>query len=335
MGFRFQTKLLGALAIGGALGAGALALSGCGEEAGTDTAEAGNETGAGDSGGDTGSGDGAGSDGAGGSDPGTDAGTDNTAATGPDAFIPAPSGECPEFAEGTVEFTVDGKSRKAEIWMSDAAKTKSGPVIFFWHGLGSTPNDTRLFGTLMNPVKALGGIFVGPYSDPSSGMFPWYMTAGSGKDDDMRFADEVLACAKEKLAIDTRQIHSTGFSAGALQAVQFAIRRSGYIASVVSWSGGLIGSMKPQDPDNLYSAMLFHGGETDERQILFKGITETLDADLKAAGHYTLLCDHGGGHTLPNDSIAATWRFMQDHPYGTTPSPYAAKLPETMPSYCK
>lgn len=53
--------------------------------------------------------------------------------------------------------------------------------------------------------------------------------------------DDVVACAIEQLHIDTRRIYASGFSAGGLQTTWMSYARSGYLAAVVPYSGGLTG----------------------------------------------------------------------------------------------
>ncbi len=306
---------------------GVTATTGCGDS--TDSTE-GADTNAGAGGGDGGGGDGG--------DGGDGGGGEPAEATGPDKYIPEPSAACPEFSEGSVEFDVDGTTRKAEIWMSDEAKSKDGPLIIFWHGMGASPRDAMIFSPVLDDIKAQGGILVAPYSGtspaPPAG-FPWYLTTGAGELLDMDLADEIVACANENVGIDTNRIHTTGFSAGALNAVQFSMRRSGYVASMASWSGGQMGSPDVQDPDNKYAAFLFHGGEEDVQVINFKNVTEKYEETLTAAGHFSLLCDHGGRHSFPRGTETNVWQFFQDHPYGTAPSPYADKMPAGFPDYCE
>lgn len=327
-----RSRILSALALA-SFSLGALAVTGCGDSTEPGEGDPNANTGTGGSGGD-GAG-GAGGDGAGGGNAGS-AG-EPAEVTGPDKYIPEPSGACPEFKEGTLEFEVDGKSRRAEVWMSDEAKSQDGPLIFFWHGMGSTPQDAMIFSQQLSAIKAQGGILVGPYAGtspaPAMGM-PWYLTTGSGEHLDMRLADEIVACANEKVGIDTKRIHSTGFSAGALNSVQFSMLRSGYVASMASWSGGLMGNPEVQDSGNKYAAFLFHGGVNDTQIINFKNVTEAYEKELTGAGHFSIVCDHGGGHSYPQGTAANVWQFLQDHPYGTAPSPYAEKLPAAFPSYC-
>src|SRR5690606_16148350 len=111
---------------------------------------------------------------------------------------------------------------------------------------------------------AAGGIVAAPYSDPAAGAFPWFLTTGRTRMDDLLVADEVLGCALQGVGVDVRRIHSIGMSAGGLQTAQMSYRRSGYLASVVTYSGGLISSAPArQDPSNRFAALIFHGGAND------------------------------------------------------------------------
>jgi predicted esterase len=261
-----------------------------------------------------------------------------SAAPQPDpAFLPKATGPCPELTEGTITVSPDGKPRDVQVWISDAAKTLDGPLLFYWHGTGSSPINEPPYGigkANITAIKDQGGIVVAPFHDPAAGMWPWYLTTGSGAEDDLRVADEVVACAIEKVGIDIRRIHSMGMSAGGLQTTQMSYRRSGYVASVVTYSGGLLGSPPNQDPSNKFAAMIFHGGASDEVVIGFQPISEAYRDDLRDADHFAFICDHGMGHSIPTDAVGSVAQFFQDHPFGTEPSPYASALPAGFPSYC-
>src|SRR6185295_6270720 len=115
-------------------------------------------------------------------------------------------------------------------------------------------------------IKAQGGIIAAPSTVDSSATRPWDHTAlGPSGDNDQRLMDEVVACATEQVGIDLRRIHAIGMSAGGLKTAQVSLRRSGYIASVVVYSGGLLPSENPPDqsPDNAFAAMILYGGATD------------------------------------------------------------------------
>ena len=116
---------------------------------------------------------------------------------------------------------------------------------------------------------------------------------------------------------------------------QFAARRSGYLASIVAYSGARLGTVvEEQLPANKYPAMLFHGGPNDTVVVNFAEQQNKYHEALTAEGHFSFICDHGKGHTVPSDGRAAAWQFLQDHPYGTQPEPYLGGLPVGFPSYC-
>jgi len=259
------------------------------------------------------------------------------------ANIPQITGTCPDFIEGVITVSPAGNSqpRNVKIWVSDAANGLDGPIVFYWHGTGGSPNEalTGLGIDTINAIKAEGGIVVAPYHDPDSGTYPWFLTTYplQTREDDLRVADEVLACAIEKIGIDTSRIHSIGMSAGGLQTAQFSFRRSNYIASAVTYSGGILSCSFPppnQDPSNKFAAMIFHGGVNDIVVISFKTASECYKNLLIANGNFAFICDHGNGHTMPSGVQDDIWQFFQDHRYGFDPSIYESGLPSDFPSYC-
>jgi len=256
----------------------------------------------------------------------------------PPPVLPAPTGTCPELVAGDVDFAPAGIApRGVRLWMTDDAEEMDGPLVIYWHGTGSQPEEARfgLGSAFIDQVLAQGGIVAAPYADAGAGQFPWYLVLGS-QEDDLVVADEVVACTAEQLGIDARRIHTIGMSAGGLQASQFSWRRSGYLASAVAYSGGFIGSAPTdQDPSNPLAAMNFHGGPDDVVFISFQDASERYLASLRAAGRFGFICDHGMGHTIPQGNAqASVWRFFFDHPWGTSPSPYEGGLPEGFPDYC-
>ena len=266
------------------------------------------------------------------------------APTPPKEFLPAASGPCPELRDGYVMFAPDGMPRRVLLYMSDAAMTLDGPLVFSWHSTLPNPEDATswLGRSVIEEIKALGGIVAAPTTGYPNERRPWDNTplGAQGVDGDQRLMDEIVACTHEKVGIDLRNIHATGMSAGGLKSAQVSLRRSGYLASVVVYSGGLTeGDMPPdQDPDNKLAAMILYGGASDISPV--DGINYT-DASnrylelLKSQGRLAFLCNHGGGHSVPQDSQESAWRFMQDHPYGVAPDPYAQALPDGFLRYCK
>jgi predicted esterase len=252
-------------------------------------------------------------------------------------YLPKPSGACPDFAApSTITVTPDGKARNVRLWIGDEAKTKDGPIVFFWHGAGGSPDDATyaLSQAVIDEIVASGGIVAAPVHDPNAGQLPWYLCLGGTDESDLRVMDEVLACAIEKVGVDLRRIHSVGFSAGAMNTTQIGWRRSGYIASVVTFSGAQVGVPPDEDPTNKFPAMIFDGGAKDIVIINFQQGSEKYAQSLKDEGHFSFLCDHGMGHTVPADGRAPAWQFLKDHPFGISPEPYATALPAGFPKYC-
>jgi predicted esterase len=267
---------------------------------------------------------------------GSQASTGSGAPIAPDPkFMPKSSGSCPALADGKVSFSPHGiAARSVELWVGPAGK--NGPIVFFWHGTGGSPKEATyaLGQAAIDAIKAQGGVVAAPYHDPAAGSFPWFLTTGAGKEDDLLVADEVIACAIDKHGIDPRRIHSAGFSAGAMHTAQMSYRRSGVMASVITFSGGKYGDPPDQDPMSKVAAMIVHGGAKDQVVVSFQSISEAYRDDFKSKGRFTFICDHGKGHTVPQDIVPSAWKFFQDHPFGATPSPYAMALPASFPKYC-
>lgn len=318
-------------------------------QAGAGVASAGRAAAAGEAGAQQQAGAGAGAAGAAGAASDAGAAPDSAAAgsggapTPPKEFLPPASGPCPELRDGYVMFAPDGMQRRVLLYMSDAALTLDGPLVFSWHSTLPNPEDATswLGRSVIEEIKALGGIVAAPATGYPNERRPWDNTplGAQGVDGDQRLMDEIVACAHEQVGIDLRNIHATGMSAGGLKSAQVSLRRSGYLASVVVYSGGLTeGDMPPdQDPDNKLAAMILYGGASDISPV--DGINYT-DASrryrdlLQGQGRLAFLCNHGGGHSVPQDSQESAWRFMQDHPYGVAPEPYAQALPDGFLRYC-
>lgn len=324
------------MAVGGLLGL-VLACGSSGDEGADEAAAA--STGQGDDATSSGADDGSGSSGAG-SSAGSEDGSDSSGGTmvPQPTMLPTPTGVCPTLTAGDVEFAPAGIApRTVRLWISDAANDEPGPLVIYWHGTGSQPLEASygLGNAYVEQVVAQGGIVAAPTHDPAAGDFPWFLVLGS-QEDDLLLADEIVACAIEQTAVDVSRIHTIGMSAGGLQSAQMSWRRSGYIASAVTYSGGFIGSAPPdQDPSNPLAAMIFHGGESDVVLISFQQASENYLTALQQAGRFGFICNHGMGHSIPQgDAQSSVWTFFRDHPWGTKPSPYEGGLPSGFPDYC-
>jgi predicted esterase len=262
--------------------------------------------------------------------------SDAAAAAGPGAFIPKPRGVCPKFASGMITVRPTSSiARQARVWISDAAATKHGPLVFYWYGTNGAPAQAEqaLGRDSIAAILDQGGVVVAPVHDPAAGIWPWFLVSGT-QDFDLQVADELVACAVETVGVDTRRIHSVGFSAGAIQTAQMSYRRSGYIASVVTFSGAKPAGVPDQDPGNKFAALIFHGGVDDRVVVSFQDGSVMYKSELAAAGRFALICNHGLGHRIPPAAATSVWPFLRDHPFGLTPSPYVQSLPASVPPYC-
>jgi predicted esterase len=269
----------------------------------------------------------------------TDAGIADAGSSAADAGprplnFPAPRQACPTLSEGTV--TVLG--RQVRLWMGSDGASKLGPALIYWHGTGSSPSEalTGLGSAVINEIKSAGGIVIamnaydgGSSGGSTTGNAVWYTG-------DFDVTDEVLACAVQTgVGIDTARIHTLGFSAGGLQASYMLKARSNYLASVTSYSGGAAFPVSMRDPNNKLPVIFFHGGSGDSFILNFQSASISMANDLKSAGHFVIMCDHGGGHWIPSAGGATSWQFFKDHRYGQTPEPYRDGLPASFPSYCR
>lgn len=267
------------------------------------------------------------------STPGADAGP---AAT---PVIPAPTGTCPTITNGDVMFAPAGIPPRMVNIAMNPAKT-GGPLILYWYATGSNPNEAGYaLGATEQQILGAGGIVATPYADPTAGQFEWFIVNMSPKLDDFILADEIVGCLAQANLIDITHIHSMGMSAGALQTTAVSFLRSNWVASVATYSGGVpAGYSAPasQDPANKFAALIFDGGATDDVfNVDFQAASQAYKAMLDADGHYTALCDHNMGHSIPVDAAPSVARFFADNGFGQWPSPYQSSgLPSGFPSYC-
>jgi hypothetical protein len=275
-------------------------------------------------------------------------GVDDANATTPTA-LPTVSGTCPTYSAGagsTVTFSTSGGSIQAQVWAG--APKAGGPIILYWNGTASSPGVEVPLAFDVNAVTAAGGLIVGFVSGSRTGStgadtggdLYWFST-------DVAFADQAVACAVKQYQIDPRHIHVAGYSAGALQTVYMWGARSGYVASVISYSGGYIAINGPQSTDapfenagNIAPAIAAHGAVGSDNLIVdFANASTTWEGQIKMAGGFSIDCNDGGNHTdfftkraPPLQPVA--WKFFSDHPYGIKPEPYSS-LPSGFPTYCK
>ncbi len=215
-----------------------------------------------------------------------------------------------------------------------------GPLILYWHATGSSATAEVPIAFNTAAVTAAGGMIVGFEATTRTGT----PTSTTGNDvwyqSDVAFADQAVACAIQQVHVDPRHIHSAGYSAGALQTVYMWFARSGYVASVISFSGGdlTIDKAPFQDPAHAGAAIVAHGapGVDTYGGADFAAASATWETEIKQAGALAVDCNDGMAHVyIPRLSNLApvSLSFFQAHPFGIQPEPYTA-LPSGFPTYC-
>lgn len=251
-------------------------------------------------------------------------------------------GTCPTFTNGgTATISGGGATIQATIW-AGSPSTQGGPIILYWHGTGSSASAEVPVAFDTAAITALGGLIVGFSASTRTGTPTgntgdnvWYQS-------DAAFADQAVACAIQNLHSDPRHIHTAGYSAGGLQTVYMWYARSGYIASVISYSGGsdFLNVVALQDPMNVPAAIAAHGAMGSDTLVLdFAQASATWESAIKMAGGFSIDCNDGGNHgaffqTRAPNLKPVSWKFFNDHPWGVKPEPYTT-LPSGFPTYCK
>jgi hypothetical protein len=255
-------------------------------------------------------------------------------------MIPTPTATCPTIPNtGTGSTVLTYAGHSITVW-AGAAPATPGPLVIYWYATGGAPSQavSALGGqTGINKITGLGGVVVAPNTTTMSGNTTgnnvWYTG-------DLAQVDEVVACAVKQGRVDPRRIHVLGYSAGALQTVYMWYARSGYVASVLSYSGGdvTIDKTTMQDSSNIPPAVVAHGAMNMDTfgPVDFYNASHTWETDIKNVNGFDIDCNDGSTHgdTLTRFAIAPEGiQFFLDHPYKVSPEPYASGL-TGWPSYC-
>jgi poly(3-hydroxybutyrate) depolymerase len=245
--------------------------------------------------------------------------------------VPMLTAQCPAFRDSNITFM--GLSGIAMVAGAKASAPKSAPMVFYWHGTGSTSGEYALMATAVHQgVVSEGGVLISFQSttggDGTSG------TLIFGKSD-WNLTDQFLACAVQNHNVDPRRVYATGCSAGGLFSTAMAAGRSSYIAAAAPNSGGW---SFPTAFQTKYvpALMTVHGAAgVDWVGLDFSVSSKTADDAFKRMGGFVINCDHGGTHCGGGSLSGDVWKFFKAHPYGTTPSPWKDALPAGFSSKCK
>ena len=197
------------------------------------------------------------------------------------------------------------------------------------HATGTHSAEATTFFSGVADVTAAGGVVISP--ETSTGQGSDISGTGIWTADDLPVFDQLVGCALAQQNIDVRRIYVTGTSSGGIAAAAMAYQRSGYIAAVLTYSGGLISAAAAtlQDASHVPAAMTMHGAKgTDVVGVDFSTTSLTLDHDVADKGGFAVDCDYGGAHAgAPTELRTDGWQFLKDHPFAVSPEPYASGLP--------
>jgi hypothetical protein len=267
------------------------------------------------------------------------AGRDEAAAATPDdddsdphvALLPKEPAYCPEISSGKHSF----KGIDVQLWVGDEAPEEGRPVLIYWHGTGSsfTEAESLLPGTFGDILRN-GGIIAALTETTGQGegiaTAQWYTG-------DFDVVDELVGCLGAHGDIDPQRIYTAGCDAGGIHAAALANVRSNYIAGSMLSSGGQVLPFALQDPKRVPVTIAAHGEPGYDVVIVdFSETSRAYADDLVSQGGFAVLCNHEGNHCGANRKlVAAQWEFLEAHPYGVEPEPYADGLPDSFPEYCQ
>ena len=224
----------------------------------------------------------------------------------------------------TLDWMINGESRKAVIYIPATANTKPTPVIFAFHGHG---------GTMLNMYRTRGfeklwpeAIFICPQglntkgmlTDPEGKKSGWVMTDVTENNRDLQFFDAMLKTLRTDYKIDNSRIYATGHSnGGGFVYLLWATRANEFAAFAPTATAGgklipklntpkpgfhLMGQndplVKPSWQKITYTKILRINGCLQEGTKLDSNITAYTGKN----GNDFQLFIHAGGHSYPKNA---------------------------------
>lgn len=243
----------------------------------------------------------------------------------PAAIIPAVAVDCPVWASDVVQFMgLDG------IRIEVGARTGSPvPMLIYWHSTGSTSDEyTKLAAPVATGITNAGGVIVSFQGTTGGDLYSGTSTFGKG---DATLVDQLVACAVRDRDVDPSRIYTMGCSAGGFFAVAMGAMRSQYIAAVVSGSGGWVIDV-PFANAHTPALMTTHPRPGATQPIDIAYTSGAADDAFTARGGFVIDCQRDArcDPSLATDA----WTFLQAHPFGVAPEPWAAGLPAGYSSSC-
>jgi polyhydroxybutyrate depolymerase len=247
----------------------------------------------------------------------------------------APAGDPPEPTP--LHWTINGEKREAIVYFPDAPRKKPAPLVFIFHGHGST---MEAFARRWNVQKYwpeavavyMQGLPTASRVDPKGKKAGWQSMAGTEEDRDLKFVDAVLKTVHRKHAIDDDRVYAAGQSNGGGFTYVLWSARPDVIAA---YAPGAAILRYPEDLKLKPGAVLHIAGEEDrtapiemQRESMAKvreinGCKEKpvewgpgckLYQPKSKSGAPFVSYIHPGGHGPPANAFETIIKFFKEHP---------------------
>jgi polyhydroxybutyrate depolymerase len=251
-----------------------------------------------------------------------------------------------------MEWSVDGVTREALVYLPPTAKTAPTPLIFAFHGHGGTMKNAangmayhRLWPEAI-AVYMQGLNTPGKLTDPDGKKPGWQAHVAEQENRDLKFFDAVLATLKKDYQVDEKRIYATGHSnGGGFTYLLWSERGDVFAAVAPSAAACAIGDVPNDLPEALAKMaaaakknmkplkpkpVMHIAGEKDPL-VKFAWQKRTMDALIKLNGcgegqPWGELCTlypsqtgtpvvtyiHPGGHASPKDYEALVVKFFKE-----------------------
>jgi polyhydroxybutyrate depolymerase len=238
-------------------------------------------------------------------------------------------------AEPVQTWRVDGIERQGMVFAPESAKTEPAPLLFAFHGHGSTMQQAAKmfnFQTLWPQaiVVYLQGVpTTGLLTDPDGKRAGWQHNAGDLGDRDLKFFDTVLEWAKKTYKVDDKQVYCTGHSNGGGFTYLLWAERSDVFAAVAPASSAALTMFKKFKPKPMIAV-----GGTEDPLVKFNWQRATVraireingcEAEGKMEGDCITIYPsatgtpvetyfYEGGHMVPPEAWPEVVKFFKEHP---------------------
>lgn len=248
-----------------------------------------------------------------------------------------PSGTCPDFTQqGMQNMKSNDVKRDVWAWWPNNLPEEPIGVMFAWHGLGDTAENFAESLDLESIAKSNNILVLAPGS--ANPIYTWDYINNGG--DDIALYDDLRACATTAFNIDLDQVTSMGFSYGALWTTWLSMHHDDTLAAALVFSGGTgVNVALPYvSPTTDIPVLGNWGGSSDSFDagfvvVDFEATMAEYLTSLASDGHIAIGCDHGLGHSMPNDYPEQIEAFLLTHRFGVA-SPFEGGGTAGLPDYC-